>query len=147
METFERLKKYAQMKTQEDIQHFEQGIWEQAQTQDPEKLRQLIDLFDDACPYYEVMYSLVHAVETYSDEIYVPIVMEKAQEGVKKYPFWIYTLIVAIWNTPNGLKLFKENIHKIKKDSLATLFNLIESESLHHHELIAELRQKLEKHS
>lgn len=143
MDIFEKLKQYARMESEEDIRKFEVGVWGLAQSQDPEILKKLIDLFDDQCPYYEVMYSLVHAIEKYKKEIYVPIVVEEITSLITHATFWADCLCNRIFNDEKYLKIFRENMHLAPKESLIKLFDLMEIESPHHKDLIYLLRQEL----
>lgn len=143
MKDWDYLKKLSKMESQEDIQEFERRVWDLAETQDPKRLKQLIDLFDDNCLYPEVMYSLVHAIETYPDEVYVKAILNKMVDGVALYPYWIRNLVYRILNEENCKKTFQTYMHLSSKDSLLKLFDLMEEESSSHREVINELRNQL----
>lgn len=142
--TYEQLQKYAKMETEEDVQKFELGIGAITETKDQKILELLIDLFDDECPYYEVMYSLVHTIETYPKEIYVEAVLKKVGDGVEKYPFWIDCICNRIFNDSISLILFRKNMNKSNKEYLLKLFDIMERESPHHKKLITILRKELD---
>lgn len=141
--TYEQLQKYVKMEQEEDIRKFELGIWSFAKTKDPARLELLIDLFNDECPYSEVMYSLVHTIESYPKDIYIDVVLKKIEKGVRKYPIWMDCVCNRIFNDFECLKYFKDNMHKADKDSLLKLFDIMEQESSHHRELISELRKSI----
>ena len=142
MDDFARLKNLVQMKTPDDIKKFEAVVWKLAEKEDVTTLSKLIDLFDDKCPFPEVMYSLVHAIEQIPKELYVPTVITKIKTGVKDFPFWIDCLVNRIFNDQNYLNIFRQNMHLADKESLLKLFDLMDKESPHHKELITELRQQ-----
>ncbi len=145
MTDWDSLKELAKMKTSEDIREFEEQVWGLAQSKDPEVLGKLIDLFDDNCPYEEVMFSLVHAIETYPDEEYVKGVLKKISIGLSHYPDWLQILIFRILNNAKTLMVFRQNLHLASKQDLLNLFSQIEGESPDHQALISELRQELGK--
>jgi len=138
------LKQLSKMKTPEDINEFEKKIWTLAQTKNINVLTHLIDLFDDNCLYYEVMYSLVHAIETYNKNDYVNAVIKKIHDGIKNYKFWIDCLCNRIFNDLSYLAIFRQNMHLADKESLLKLFKIMEEESPHHRQLIQELRKEIE---
>lgn len=138
------LKHLSKMETEEDARTFDYKVWEIAAIKDVTLLENLINLFDDECPYYEVMYSLVHAIETYPKDVYVPVLLKNIENGVEKYQFWIDCLCNRIFNDENYKELFIKNMHLAPKESLLKLFDLMEKESPHHKELLQELREKLE---
>ena len=140
------LGKYSQMATEKDITMFGLTAYELAGTKDPEILASLIDIFDDDCEYPEVMYSLVHAIETYPDNLYVVSVLFKVKDFVK-YPEWFGRLVCRIINDKECLKLFKQNIHLADKTKLLELFDVLYEESEAHRPVIEELRKLIEKNS
>jgi|GEM_PF-4129016 len=144
MDDFKRLKNLVQMKTPDDIKEFEKVIWKLAEKEDATTLGKLIDLFDDKCPYPEVMYSLVHAIEQVPNELYVSTVLSKIKTGIKDFPFWMDCLVNGIFNHQDCLNIFRQSMHLADKESLLKLFDLMDKESPHHKELIAELRWELE---
>jgi L-rhamnose mutarotase len=137
---FKNLKKYAKMAFEEDVKLFDQTVYELADTKDPEVLNRLIDVFDDECEFPEVMYSLVHAIESYPKEVYITSVLNHIEIGVKNYPLWLDKLVNRIFNHIEYLIFFKKNMYLAPKHSLEKLFDIMEKESPHHILLIKELR-------
>lgn len=140
----ENLKRYAKMETEEDIKLFEITAYELAETKDPEILKELIDIFDDECEYPEVMYSLVHAIETYPSDVYVKGVMLKIKNFLS-YLEWYKTLVYGILNHGKCLQLFKENVHLADQDKLLELLDIMYQESEAHRPVIDELRKLINK--
>ena len=140
-----KLKQYVKMRTPEDIHAFDFKVWDLAKTQDQEVLSYLIDLFDDECECPGVMYSLVHAIESYPDNIYVEGILRKTHDNIWNYVGWFKRLLYGILNHPNCLGIFRSNIHLAKKETLLKLLDSISQESERHREICAELRELLEK--
>ncbi|MEI8296308.1 MAG: Imm30 family immunity protein [Alphaproteobacteria bacterium] len=143
MNIFDKIRQYTKFENREDIDNFEKAVWDLAASVDPQTLEKLVDLFDDECAYYEVMYSLVHAIETYPDEIYVEGILRKTADAVQTSPLWLDCLCNRIFNNKKCLVLFKKGLHVPPKESLLQLFNIMEVESPHHRELIDDLRKEL----
>ena len=137
------LKKLSKMETFEDVQEFEKQVWDLAETKDPTILGKLMDLFDDRCDHPEVMYGLIHAIETYPDDIYVEGVLKKLPDGLKNYHEWYERLIYGILNSHNCRQLFRQHMHLADRNALLKLFDIMEEESPHHAALIQELRHEL----
>jgi len=140
-----KLKIYSKMLKQEDIDFFEHYVWKLAEAKNLEILSELFQLFDDSCPYSEVMYSLVHAVESYPDDFYVKIFISNIEKMLVSSKNWVQILLFAILNDEDCLEIFRANMHLAPKESLLKLFSIMEEESPHHFELIQELRRELEK--
>ena len=143
MTNWNDLKKLSKMETFEDVQEFEKQIWALVETKDPYILEKLMDLFDDECDHPEVMYGLIHAMETYPDDIYIVGILKKLPDGLKNYHEWYKRLIYRLLNEDICLKLFRQHMHLADRESLLKLFDVMETESPHHVELIQELREEL----
>ena len=143
MISYAELKNYSKMRSSDDAALFEQGVWDWAQTQSESSLAMLLDVFDDECEFPEVMYSLVHAVETFPAEIYVKNLILKIKVGLSKYPFWLGGLIAAVFNDAAYYELFRQNMHLAPRETLLELFEIMERESPHHRETVVALRGEL----
>jgi TusA-related sulfurtransferase len=142
------LKELSKMRTEDDIVEFEKCLSDIALVKDLAMLGQLIDLFDDQCPYPEVMFSLVHAVESYPNEMYVKVILDKLPHGIEHFPDWFKILLYRILNEPDCSKYFQIYMNKVNREYLLYLFDVIEKESPDHREIIENMRKKLlEKHS
>ena len=141
---YKKLKEASLFRTQEDVNFFDEGVYLAVERHDPENLDQLLTLFDDDTDYPEVMYSLVHAIETYPDAVYVQGILNNIGNGLKNFQHWMIVLNYRILNDEKCLKFFKSLMKKSNKEDLLKLFDLIEKESEHHRGVIQELRQELE---
>lgn len=143
MENWGSFKDLMQMKTPEDMGIFEKKIGEFAASQDPDILLNLIDLFENDCPSKDSMFGLIHAIESYPDEIYTKAILSKINTGLKKYFEWIVRLVNRILNDDKCKTIFFNNIHLAAKSDLIDLFQAIEKKYPQHKDLIAELTIKL----
>ena len=141
---FNALKKYAKMKSEEDIKLFDIMVYELAKTQDLGVFERLIDIFDDECEFPEVMYSLIHAIATYPCKQYVLGILSKVNDYYK-YVEWFKIIIYGILNSEKYLEVFKHNIHLANQDKLLKLLNIMHKESEDHHLIIEELRNLIVK--
>ncbi len=143
MDALEKLKILAKMETPEDIKEFELLSWKLAQTREPDVLSQLISLFDDNNPYQEIMFGLLHIIETYPNEAYVKAVLRSLKTGLISHPEWTDRMVNRIFNEEDCRNIFHQNLHLADKQTLLQLFDLMEKESPHHKKLITELRGEL----
>ena len=127
----------------EAIASFEKGISQWAELKTHEVFNSLIELFDDACMFPELMYGLVHALETYPDEIYVRGILRNISEMLKKSPFWLDVLVNRLLNCEKSFQIFRKNMHLAPKDALLALFDIMDRESPHHRETVVALRAEL----
>jgi hypothetical protein len=137
-----KVRQYAKMESEEDIKLFDITIYELAATNELKVFDQLMDLFDDDCEFPDVMFNLVHALETFSNQDYVRGVLLKSKD-FRKYPEWYTTLIYRILNSKNCSEIFKRNMYLAAQQDLLEIFDLIYQESEMHRPIIDELREIL----
>lgn len=110
-------------------------------------IKQFIKYFDDNSEYSWVLESLSKSIEYLDPITYVQELIKNMYLFFPGASEWACTIFFRIFNDPNYLNLFRANMHLAEKESLLKLFDLMEVESPHHHELIQELRQELNKSS
>ena len=139
----EKLKKYARFETEDDVARFDQLISQISEKRDPKYVPVLMEAFDDNTEFEEVMYSLVHAVESYPRQIYVPLLIKEIPYGLKSHPYWLERLVNRIFNDESYLRDFRKNMHLIHKGEMIKLLDLVAQESEHHRKLCVELKEEL----
>ena len=112
------------MDTKEDVCEFEEKLSYYYSKSDEKTLVELLSLFTDKCPYYEVMWGLIHLVETWPEEVYLKTLLRNI--NISKAKFWITTLFYRTLNHPSSFEKLKNTIYKSK--SLMQLFDIIEKE-------------------
>lgn len=98
LKLLKKMKELAQMRTKDECIAFEENVYNLSQNKSPEMLRVLLDLFDDDCPCYEVMYTLVHIVETYPTDMYISVLIESSLENFHRANQWLLILLYGIAN-------------------------------------------------
>ena len=135
----EKVKKASKFEDPEDIKVFDEGVWRLAEQQDNEAFRALVELFDDETDNPEVMFSLVHALESYPDDKYISNLIGNLSTGLSKAPENYAGLFIAALNSEKCLLLVKNSLLTIKKDLLDDLTSHIEKISPRHAKLLVEL--------
>jgi hypothetical protein len=144
MHDFEHLKKLLKMNDPGSVLIFKSKVDHLVVRNDPAILLQLIELFDDKCKSNTAMYSLLHAIETYPDEMYVKAIMIKIPKGLSDFPEWATRLSNRILNDDKCRLIFLENLQLVPKQDLSNLCDLIEQHYPKNIEIINELRNKLD---
>ena len=105
----------------------------------------LMKYLDDESEYEWIQQSIIHAIESFDDETYVPIILKNFSLLFDRATEWLIDMIKRIINNHNCLNVFRKNMYLADKESLLKLFDIMEKESPHHRELIKELRAELDK--
>lgn len=135
------LRKCAKLSTDKDIMIFEQLLSELVQVINKDVSSKIMDVFNDDCENFEVMFGVIHFIERLPRDIYVKLVLSKISEGINKYPYWLERIVNRIFNHPDYLKVFIDNMMFVPKKDLDSLLNLIKNESPHHIKLIEKLQK------
>lgn len=147
LDKLKQLKQYAQMQSEEDIKNFELTAWELAETKDIEALKELLGIFYDDCDYPEVMYSLIHAIETYKADIYVKEASKTLDVMLPHAQEWAMRLLYRILNHPTYTSLLRDNLNLANKKALMELFEYMHNDSDRHRPIIEDLRARLNSNS
>jgi len=139
----EKLKKYARFETEQDIAKFDELLSQISEKRDPKFIPVLMEIFDDNTEFPEVMYTVVHALEYYPDEVHAKAVIESIPFMLSHAPNWLLRLIYAIFNARSSLTLFKKYMHLIPKEPMFKLLGLVAQESPNHRKLCLELKKEL----
>lgn len=131
------------MKTSEDIKSFELLVWELAESKDPKVLDKLIDYFDDNCQYLEIMWSLLHAIETYPIDVYIETIIKKIGNRLINYYEWLEIIFFRILNHEKYFNLFKKNLKFSNKEKILDFLNSLETNCSKQKSLIGELKKEL----
>lgn len=138
-----RLKNHVGMKTPEDVNLFEELVYELAEQKTPGVLDDLINLFDDKCEHPEVMYSLVHAIETFPDKLYIQSILKNISKLEGRLE-WFLTLFYGIFNSNDCYLLLKKYVKELPQNNrLIEVLDVIYQESEMHREQVEELRSIL----
>ena len=146
--TLEEAKKnleiYKRYNNSKELNEFEKSINFILTNLQLDSIAVLINYLDDNCESIDMMYSIIHAVESFDDEQYVINILKSLEVLIKKSPIWCECIFNRLFNSNNTLKLFRIYMHFALKKSLLELFEIMRRESPHHSQLIKELIQQLE---
>ncbi len=143
LDLYEKLERYSDFdKDPENCEKFLDIAGEIVSIGDTSSISELLKYFDDNSDYDWVLESLRCSIENFSDDLYVKQILSNLVLLLNN-PYWCTTIIYAIFNNENCLKIFCQNMHLAGKKSLLKLFDIMEKESPHHQELIRQLRSEL----
>jgi hypothetical protein len=122
------------MVTQQEIINFEKSVEKLRINPISEELaEQLIQVFTDQTQHKEIMWSLVHLVESVNLEQYIGLLIKSTSDMKEVAPSWLATLYTRALNTPDAriylkqtIKELSENTYSSVKDFLLQMLNEIE---------------------
>ena len=124
----EKVKQASYFLTPEDIKIFGEGVWKLAEEQDEETFQNLIVLFDDQTNYPEVMFSLVHALESYPDEVYITLILKTVNILTNVYKEWYSRLIIRILNEDSCRPIFIKKLNQLDSVSANKIIQIIKEQ-------------------
>jgi hypothetical protein len=136
----DKLKKASKFETEQDKYFFIDTLDSLATKKDLTDFMSLISCFDDKTLHEDLMYALVHLLESYPDAYYVQQLLENSHEGLKKYPNWYALLVLRVLNDIDCLKFFKKYVPLVEEKDWSKLLYFMKKLSYEHYEIIKSLR-------
>lgn len=101
------------LRSPDEVARFEQTLEILAQNPDPADLPELHLILDDACEQLEVMFSLVHFLESFNVREQIQAFIQVMPDLVKQAPEWTAILHSRIMNDEMGRSVFEEKISSL----------------------------------
>lgn len=81
---------------------FERILTEIMALKSAEVIVPLLSCLDDRAPYDEVMFSIIHGIETYEDKVYVAHLLQRSEDLCGKAPRWASILFMRVLNAESS---------------------------------------------
>ena len=126
----ENLKEVAQNQSSDSyVADFEDVLVEIHDLHDADSIPLLIDLSEDDCEYDELMFSIIHTIEDFNDEVYAKKVLEKLEDFYRDAPRWTSIVHMRILNSSPTLAAYinelKVSANKRQVEVLRTMLEEI----------------------
>jgi hypothetical protein len=106
LQALEELKRIGHVATSHDAQQFEQALQMVLSFRDPDCISALLLLLDDNAVFHELMFAIIHGVESFGIDQYLPHLLSCLLELHRTSPFWTGVLHYRILNSPNVLNAY-----------------------------------------
>ena len=116
MEELIRRLKEVQPSSQMYVAEFEGLLQKVAELRDPASICPLITLLEDNAPYDEVMFSIIHVIETFDDVTFVEEILRSLPNFVSSSPRWAAIIHMRILNSPNTLEAYARRLATSEAD-------------------------------
>ncbi|NJP10863.1 MAG: hypothetical protein HC866_16440 [Leptolyngbyaceae cyanobacterium RU_5_1] len=102
------------LRSPDEVALFEQTLEKLAQHSDPADLPDLHLILDDACEQPEVMFSLVHFLESFEVQEQVQAFIQIMPDLMKRAVEWTTILYSRIMNDESARSVFEENVRSMQ---------------------------------
>lgn len=117
------------LRSPDEVARFEQTLEALAQNPDPADLASLHLILDDACEQPEVMFSLVHFLESFDVQEQIQAFIQVMPNLVKQAPEWAAILHARIVNDEGARSLFEEEVRSLDTQKQSDIHQLLPSAS------------------
>jgi hypothetical protein len=110
------------------VQRSEKLLGQIAGLHDPSSIGLLLPILDDHAEYDELMFSIIHAIESFDDNVYVREILRDLPEFLAKSPQWATILHMRILNSPQTLAAYGSAIKTLsdrEKQAVHDVLNLV----------------------
>jgi hypothetical protein len=82
---------------------------------------------DDTSEYDELMFSVIHAVERFDDEIYVSALLENLTDFYARSPRWAVIVHMRILNSPATMATYAKQLTFLPRDRRQVVRDVLEA--------------------
>lgn len=94
-----------------DVQAIDTSLAEVMAFNDPAAIRPLIRLIEDTAQYDEAIFSIIHSIESFDEEVYITEMLKELPYLVQKAPHWASVLFMRILNNDSARECITEQIY------------------------------------
>jgi len=109
------------------VEVFEDKLSEFLELDTSEIIDPLLSFFDDNSKYDELMFSIIHTIEVFEDDIYTKKIIHNLRDFCLKSPKWASIIHMRILNSESTLNAYLNNLKIAPKDDLEILELLLKS--------------------
>lgn len=109
------------------VSNFENKLHEIHLTESPEMIGSLVALMDDKFEFDELMFSIIHTIESFEDSVYVKEIIKSIPNFVLDSPRWASIIHMRIVNSESTLAKYIEEIQNAPENSRKILNLLLKS--------------------
>ncbi len=113
------------MRSRAEVIAFEEAMAELAKNPKNEYLPELHLVLDDECEHYEVMYGLIHFLESFDEKEQLQAFINVAPNLIIRARNWTKTLLHGILNNGPSRALYKELLHSATPESRDVVCQLL----------------------
>ncbi len=141
-----RLQKLIEDSTVEDskVLEIEALLNEIADLEDEECIQLLIQLFNDDYPFDDIMFSIIHVVEKFEDNVYVEKVLSTLPTFAFKSPRWCAIIHMRILNSPSTKVHYRRVLGKASDNQKLSVQKLMQAIANRNEKLARKTRYVLE---
>lgn len=110
-QVIKNLVKAAQIDNFGDVQAIDTALVEVMIFNDPSVIRPLIRLIDDSAQFDEAIFSIIHSIESFDDDVYISEVLKELPYLVHKSPKWADILFMRILNSDSARECMIEKLY------------------------------------
>jgi hypothetical protein len=113
------------LRSREECLAFDNAIFAMSPDSDPHLLSELLLIFEDNCEHFEVMWSLLHFVEDFDDQLGTDTLLSMTPQMLIQAADWCMLLHRRTLNNPETRKYYLEKLQQLsqqERDSIKELF-------------------------
>jgi hypothetical protein len=114
------------MQTEEQVTNFENALTEIAESPDENKLSAYHLILDDQCQQPEVMFSLIHFLESFDMEKQITAFIEVVPQLMITAPEWTRIIHNRILNDESACQVYQNLLHSANLKTPHFLYHLLE---------------------
>jgi hypothetical protein len=132
MKLIEILKENRLMETPQEVDAFETALTELVKNPDENDLTEYHLILDDGCQHPEVMFGLVHFLESFPMEKQIKVFINTMPQLMINAPEWTIILHNRILNDSSACEIYQKLLHLMNDQKPHFLYYLLEESTINH---------------
>ncbi|WP_335975930.1 Imm30 family immunity protein [Acinetobacter calcoaceticus] len=131
-QAIKNLVKAAQIDNFGDVEAVDTALVEVMIFNDPSVIRPLIRLIEDSAQYDEAIFSIIHSIESFDDDVYITEFLKELPYFVNKSPKWALILLKRILNSDSAREVLTKKLYSTSseiKSAVLCIVAIINKES------------------
>ncbi len=125
-ELMRKLRSTMDFTNEKNVELFEGYLAEIRNLDEPSCISKLINCLDDNAEYQELMYSVIHTIESFDDETYVQELFKTLPNSWEQSPEWIQVLHWRIFNSENTFEEYLKYLNSLTFSQTETVKKISE---------------------
>lgn len=125
-QAIKNLVKAAQIDNFGDVEAVDTALAEVKAFNDPSVIRPLIWLIEDSAQYDEAIFSIIHSIESFDDDVYISEVLKELPYLVHKSPKYASILFKRILNSDRARENLTEKLYSTSSEIKSAVLYIIE---------------------
>jgi hypothetical protein len=121
-----QLEQVVQQSREGYVQSFDGILQQIAALNDPMCIPLLLPFFGDDAEYDEMLFTIIHTIEAFDDDVYVQKILDSLPSLLAKAPRWATVIHMRILNSPSAFAAYAGRVRNLSQEQRGSVRRVLE---------------------